>query len=68
MAGSIPQPAAKPAGFIGKHLSADGTHFVFGSTSKFEPDGNEGEISIYDRNLKTERNPRRLQDAGRRRR
>ena len=53
MAGSMAQPAAKPAGFIGKHLSADGTHFVFGSKSKFEADGNEGEISIYDRNLRT---------------
>ena len=31
------------------------THFVFGSRSKFEPDGNEGEISIYDRNLRTEK-------------
>ena len=47
----IPQPAAEPAGFIAKHLSADGSHLVFGSTSKFEPDGNEGEVSIYDRNL-----------------
>ncbi len=51
MAGSIAQPAAEPAGFIGRHLSADGSHFVFGSKSKFESDGNEGEISIYDRNL-----------------
>jgi hypothetical protein len=54
MAGSIPQSAAKSEGFIGKHLSADGTHFIFGSKSKFEPDANEGEISIYDRNLKNE--------------
>ena len=54
MAGSIPQPLAMPAGFIGKHLSADGTHFVFGSTSQFEPDGNSnGDVSIYDRNLDT---------------
>ena len=30
---------------------------------KFEPDGNEGEISIYDRDLKRP-NPRRLQDPG----
>jgi hypothetical protein len=52
MAGSIPQPGAKPAGFVGKHLSADGAHFVFGSTSKFESDGNSnGDVSIYDRNL-----------------
>jgi len=54
MAGSIPQTAAKPAGFIGKSLSADGTRFVFGSTSKFEPDAEEGTISIYDRNLDSE--------------
>ena len=53
MAGSIPQPGAKPAGFIGRRLSADGDHFVFGSKSKFEADGKEGEISIYDRNLRT---------------
>ena len=53
MTGSIAQPGAKPAGFIGKHLSADGAHFVFGSKSKFEADGNEGQISIYDRNLRT---------------
>jgi len=54
MVGSIPQPSATPAGYIGKHFSADGTHFVFGSTSQFEPDGNKnGDVSIYDRNLKT---------------
>ena len=51
MTGSVPHPSAQPAGFIGRHLSADGAHFVFGSQSRFEPDGNEGEISIYDRNL-----------------
>jgi hypothetical protein len=55
MAGSIPQPAAKPEGFIGKDLSANGEHLVFGSTSQFEPDGNNnGDVSIYDRNLNTE--------------
>jgi hypothetical protein len=54
MAGSLdPGPAAKPEGFIGRHLSADGTHLVFGSKSKFEPDANEGEVAIYDRNLNT---------------
>jgi hypothetical protein len=52
MAGSLPQPAGEPAGFIGRHLSADGSHFVFGSKSQFEPDGNNnGDVSIYDRNL-----------------
>jgi DNA-binding beta-propeller fold protein YncE len=55
MAGSVnPGPSAKPAGYVGKHFSADGTHFIFGSTSRFEPDGNSnGDISIYDRNLST---------------
>ncbi len=55
MAGSEdPGPSAGPAGYIARPLSPDGTHFVFGSTSKFEPDGNEGQIAIYDRNLITE--------------
>ncbi len=54
MAGSLdPGPGATPAGLVRRDLSADGTHFVFGSTSKFEPDGNSGEVSIYDRNLET---------------
>ncbi|MBA3865548.1 MAG: hypothetical protein H0X42_04250 [Solirubrobacterales bacterium] len=48
-----PGPAAKAEGAIAKPLSADGTHFVFGSSSKFAADGNEGEVSIYDRNLNT---------------
>ncbi len=56
MAGSIPQPTAKPEGYIGKDLSANGEHFVFGSKSQFEPEGdnNGTDLSIYDRNLKTE--------------
>ena len=55
MAGSIPQPAAEPAGFVGAHFSADGTHFVFGSNSQFEPDGNDnGDVTIYDRDLISE--------------
>lgn len=49
-----PGPSAEPAGDIGKHFSADGSHFIFGSTSQFEPDGNNsGDVSIYDRNLAT---------------
>ena len=54
MSGLIPNAEAKPSGYIGKHLSADGSHLVFGSTSPLEPDGNEGEVSIYDRNLNTD--------------
>jgi sugar lactone lactonase YvrE len=53
MAGSLdPGPSAAPAGYIGRHLSADGTRFVFGSTSQFEPDGNSnGDVTIYSRDL-----------------
>jgi NHL repeat len=52
MAGSISQPSAVPAGYVGKHLSEDGRHFVFGSTSQFEPQGNNnGDVTIYDRDL-----------------
>jgi hypothetical protein len=54
MAGSLKPSGAASAGYIAKRFSADGTQFLFGSTSKFEPDGNEnGDISIYDRNLTT---------------
>jgi hypothetical protein len=56
MAGSLdPGPSAAPAGYIARPLSADGSHLVFGSTSRFEPDGNSGgAVSIYDRNLQTD--------------
>jgi hypothetical protein len=55
MAGSLdPGPGAEPEGHVAKHLSADGTHLIFGSSSRFEPDGNTGgDISIYDRDLVT---------------
>jgi len=54
MAGPLdPGSVAEPAGFVAKPLSADGTHFVFGSKSQFAADGNQGEISIYDRSLKS---------------
>ena len=55
MAGSLqPGPSAKPDGLISKELSAGGSHLLFGSTSRFEPDANSnGDVSIYDRNLST---------------
>jgi hypothetical protein len=54
MSGDISEPGAKPEGFIGQSLSSDGDHFVFGSRLQFEPAGNSnGDISIYDRDLKT---------------
>ena len=51
---AYPQPKAKPEGYIGKDLSANGEHLVFGSKAQFEPDGNNNgtDLSIYDRNLR----------------
>lgn len=51
MKGSLSPAGATPSGYIGRPLSANGSHLVFGSTSKFEPDGNSGSITIYDRDL-----------------
>jgi hypothetical protein len=50
MAGSF-DPAADPAGEVRKPLSADGSHLIFGSEDKFEEGGNEGSVSLYDRDL-----------------
>jgi hypothetical protein len=54
MHGSLqPVTPAASDGLVKKHLSADGSHFIFSSTSRFEPGGNDntGDVSIYDRNL-----------------
>ena len=54
MTGSLdPGPSAEPAGLVAKPLSPDGSHFVFGSTSRFAAGGNEGHISIYDRDIES---------------
>jgi hypothetical protein len=54
MDGSLDPGPANPAGQVGKHFSADGSHFVFGTTAQFEPLGNDnGDVTIYDRNLDT---------------
>jgi hypothetical protein len=55
MKGSIAQPGAAADGLVRKHFSADGSHFVFNSSSQFEPDGynGTGDVSVYDRNLDT---------------
>jgi hypothetical protein len=55
MAGDLdPGPAAEPDGFIGRPLSGDGTHLIFGSTSAFEQDAaGSDDVTIYDRNLVT---------------
>jgi hypothetical protein len=56
MDGAI-QPAtpATEDGLVRKRFSADGTHFLFSSTSQFESEGNDstGDVSIYDRDLVT---------------
>src|SRR6202020_650327 len=40
-------------GYVAADLSADGTHLIFASTSRFAPGGNAGtgDVSVYDRNL-----------------
>ena len=53
MAGTT-NPAADPTGEVRKPLSADGSHFIFGASKKFESAGKEGSPSIYDRNLNTD--------------
>jgi hypothetical protein len=54
MAGSIPSSDPIVAGQVAKPLSADGSRFIFGSTTQLEPDGNSGEVSIYSRDLKAD--------------
>ena len=51
--GSLSQPGAVSTGFVGQRLSADGSHLVFGTTSQLESNGNNGSLTIYDRNLAT---------------
>jgi sugar lactone lactonase YvrE len=48
-----PAGPADPAGQVEKPFSDDGSHFVFGSDKRFQEAGNEGSVSIYDRNLNT---------------
>jgi hypothetical protein len=52
MVGSQSPEPAEPAGEIGRYFSADGSHLVFGSTTKLEPTANEnGDVTIYSRDL-----------------
>src|SRR4029077_3985104 len=56
MRGSVEPPApASSDGLVKKHFSADGSHFVFSTTTKLETGGNDstGDVSIYDRDLST---------------
>jgi hypothetical protein len=51
MKGSLNVADPQPAGEVRRQLSADGSDLVFGSADKFEPAGNSGSVSIYDRDL-----------------
>jgi hypothetical protein len=51
MQGSIPQPNAKSSGYVGRYLSADGSHLVFGTTSQLESTDTDGGLTIYQRDL-----------------
>jgi sugar lactone lactonase YvrE len=55
IAGSSGDPGpVEYAGEVRRHLSADGSHFVFGTTAQLQSDGNDnGDVTIYDRNLDT---------------
>ncbi len=50
-----PAPSAKSDGYVAEPLSANGSHLIFGSTSAFVEgaNDNDGNVSIYDRDLKT---------------
>ena len=55
MAGALdPGPTAAPDGYVGRRLSADGTHLVFGSDLRLRGRlEHGGDVSIYHRNLIT---------------
>ena len=61
--GSIAKPSAEPAGYIGQSLSDDGSHLVFGSTSKLENAATEGNLTIYERDLERGHHSGRLHPA-----
>ncbi len=44
---------AEPSGYVGKHFSADGNHFVFGTEAKLEEAANSSgtDTTLYERNL-----------------
>jgi hypothetical protein len=53
MSGSMPVSDPQATGEIRAPLSADGKHLVFGSTQQLEPAGNDGSLSIYERDLQS---------------
>ena len=55
MAGSMSVGDPQSAGEVRKPVSGDGSHFIFGTTQQFEPDGNDTgtDVTIYDRDLES---------------
>ena len=53
MRGSLEPSSPASDGLVRKRFSANGSHFVFSSTSQFELTGNNGngDVSVYDRDL-----------------
>jgi hypothetical protein len=51
MTGSLPTGEIQPEGEVRRYLSADGSHLVFGSSTKFEEGGAEGALTIYEHSL-----------------
>jgi hypothetical protein len=55
MTGSRNPEPAEPSGYVGRHLSGDGSHFVFGTKTQLELAGNNnGDVTIYERDLLTD--------------
>jgi hypothetical protein len=53
LAGTLdPGPSAEPEGRVAKRFSADGSHLVFATAAKLEPDANSnGDLTVYERDL-----------------
>jgi hypothetical protein len=51
--GPLGPTQADPAGEVRKRFSADGSHFVFGTTKKLDDAANEGSLTIYKRDLES---------------
>ena len=58
-------PAADPAGEVRKRFSADGSHLRLRSRQEIRDAGNEGSVSIYERDLGSRLDPGRLDDPER---
>jgi hypothetical protein len=51
MTGDLNPGPSQPGGNVAEYLSADGSHLVFSSTKKFEEEGGENSLTVYERAL-----------------